>query len=159
MSGAHQPTLLHSCARASSASELRFRVSYPNSRQRSALFLGLDDAAADLIRAQENFGEQRVYRLAEKAPKDLLLIDDLGTRVHLEACITAHDLVLMVSTNPTQDAAAAGIYDVARSHNIMVNWIILHQKPGRRPQVANQIFTRDADIIGETINALRIGRQ
>jgi hypothetical protein len=158
MSGAYHPTLLHSCARASSAHELRFRVNYPNSRQRSALFLGLDDAAVDLIRAQENFGAQRVYRLAANTPNDLLLSDDLGAQLHLEACISAHDLVLMVSTSPAQDSAAAGIYDVARSHNIMVNWIILHQNPGRRPQVANQIFTRDPDIIGETIYALRIGR-
>jgi len=158
MPSAHHPTLLHSCARASSASELRFRVNYPNSRQRSALFLGLDDAAVDLIRAQENFCAQRVYKLAANAPNVLLLIDDLGATTHLEACITAHDLVLMVSTDSTQDAAAAGIYDVARSHNIMVNWIILHLRPGRRPQVANQIFTRDPDIIGETIDALRIGR-
>jgi hypothetical protein len=39
----------------------------------------------------------------------------------------------------------------------MVNWIILHQQPGRRPQVANQIFTKDPDIIATTIDALRIG--
>lgn len=159
MTNSTKPTLLHSCAKASSASELRFRVNYPNSRKRSALFLGLDDAAAELIGQQENFGQQRVYRLAAQAPNDLQLIDDLGTIVHLEASITSHDMVLMVSTKSENDSAAAGIYDVARSNNIMVNWIILHQQPGRRPQVANQIFTQDSDIIRETIDALRIGAQ
>ncbi len=152
-----QPTLLHSCAKASSASELLFRVQYPNSRHRRALFLGLDDAAADLIRSQLAIASQPVYRLAADAPNQLTLSDEHGSVGHLEALISAHDLVLMVSTNASQDQAAAGIYDTARSHNIMVNWIILHQQPGRRPQVANQIFTKDPDIIATTIDALRIG--
>ena len=47
------PTLLHSCARAATAAEARFRIEYPNSTTRASRIVALDDDAAELMRQIE----------------------------------------------------------------------------------------------------------
>ena len=45
-----QPTLLNSCARAATAAEARFRIDYPDTQQRAARVIALDERAAELVR-------------------------------------------------------------------------------------------------------------
>ena len=49
MTSTDAPTLLSSCARASTREEARFRVDYPNSATRSTRIFALDKRAADAV--------------------------------------------------------------------------------------------------------------
>ena len=44
-----QPTLLNSCARAATAAEARYRISYPEFARRSSRVIALDDQAAAIV--------------------------------------------------------------------------------------------------------------
>jgi hypothetical protein len=121
MTAGSRPILGNSCAKATSAAEMRYRIDRPIRGRRGARIVGLD-AGADLIVeriAHEPWGHARFFALAEPVGS----LADSGSafvtlrRVDGEKCgllsqLEDADVVIMVATTAA-DAAAATVIGAA----------------------------------------------
>ena len=100
-----RPTLLNSCARAATAAEARFRISYPEPAVRSSLVIALDEGAAAFVRglaARRWHGghflvfDHLVASGQQSVPDDAVLRDTGGAGVLLSAELDEADVVVMI---------------------------------------------------------------
>ncbi|HEY4022267.1 MAG TPA: hypothetical protein VGM75_26500 [Pseudonocardiaceae bacterium] len=109
-----RPTLLNSCAAATTAAEARFRIdAKPGLRvERSTRVVALDAGASEIVRPladQPWLGARFLYQSVES------LNDELADA----------DFVLMIATNGDGAAAAAAIGDVCVLRGIMTAGLVL----------------------------------
>ncbi len=123
------PTMLSSCARAASAAEARFRVPYANSRARSSRIFALDPRAAEaMYRITEDpwsgahflaVSDTGGRDAASATPADLRLGTPDGSVADLDAELTGADVVVLIATEGTNQAAAEVIARECHRRNIM----------------------------------------
>ena len=125
-----RPTLLSSCALATTAAEARFRISRPDTSTRDARVIAIDEHAAVLVRAAAaarawRGGHFLVFdRVASGAghgdgPADAVLRTPDGAVTLLSAELEGADLVVMVATAAARPEAASVIGDACAERMIM----------------------------------------
>lgn len=123
------PTLLGSCARAATASEARFRVTYANSKTRKSRIFALDPAAAETMYriTEEPWNGAHFLTLVSKKPidpettraADLPLCHPDGTPARLDAELDGADVVVLLAANGDGEGAAEVIARECFQRNIM----------------------------------------
>jgi hypothetical protein len=125
-----RPTLLSSCALATTAAEARFRISRPDTSTRDARVIAIDEHAAVLVRAAAaarawRGGHFLVFdRVAsgigtDDGPADAVLRTPDGAVTLLSAELEGADLVVMVATAAARPEAASVIGDACAERMIM----------------------------------------
>ncbi len=123
------PTMLHSCARAASREEARFRVPYPNSQARTTRIFALDSAAAEAMYrvTEEPWHGAHFLTLADAQPvdpdamraEDLPLAHPDGSAANLLDEIEGADMVVLLASRGDNVGAAEVIAREAFRRNIM----------------------------------------
>lgn len=124
-----RPTLASSCARAASAAEARFRISYPEMASRQSRVIALDAAAADLVRGLAgqlwDGGRFLVFDRLDPVSnghgqaRDAVLQLADGSPVLLSAELEGADVAVMVATAAAGAEAASVIGDACA-----VRWVM-----------------------------------
>lgn len=140
------PTLLHSCARAATAAETRFRVDYPNSTRRASRIIGLDAQAVSILEAVAEQPWQGARFLTYEAPTpsadeepDAVLRSFDGVETRLSDELNGADVAVMVATGGRGAEAASIIGRASFSRRIMTAGLVV----------------RDGGPSDEAVNALR----
>ncbi|APX89473.1 hypothetical protein BV394_06885 [Brevirhabdus pacifica] len=130
-----RPTLLASCASASTAAEARFRVNYPNSGRRRSRIFALDGPAAEAMFAITEAPWQGAHFLAVGSGGDVdpeaTGADDLplshpdGTGAKLSEEIEGADVVVLISSTGENAGAAEVIAREAYHRHIMCGGLAL----------------------------------
>jgi len=168
------PTLLSSCARASTAEESRYRVNYPNSGPRSTRIFALDASAADTISkiTEDPWQGARFLTVTgddvdpESADvNDLILLAPDGTKANLSAELNEADVVVLISAEGQNAGAAEMIAREAFQRNIMTAGLALafDQTSSRSDTVVNilrpfasvLVVAKDHEFIPAMLTALR----
>ena len=167
-----QPTLLNSSARAATAAEARYRISYPFARRNSRV-VALDEQAAAIVRRmagqQWSGGHFLAFEAAVPANGSGLEVTDArlrradGTEVLLSEELSGADLVVMVGGVHASAEAASVIGDACAARSIMSAGLVV---PGTgsadavvsalRPNAMVLVILRDAGDIPEILSALRV---
>jgi hypothetical protein len=166
-----QPTLLSSCARATTAAEARYRITAPAFTRRSSRVIALDGAAAEVVRAlaEQTWDGGRFLVFESALPDDALLrrvaadgAGDAGTALLSEELDDA-DTVVMIASAAANAAAASVIGDAAADRSIMTAGLVL---PGTeplggavsalRPNAMVLVVLREATDVPEVLSALRV---
>ena len=131
-----RPTLLSSCALATTAAEARFRISRPDTSTRDARVIAIDSRAAVLVRAAAaarawRGGHFLVFdRVAsgigndDDGPADAVLRTPDGAVTLLSAELEGADLVVMVATAAARPEAASVIGDACAERMIMTAGLV-----------------------------------
>jgi hypothetical protein len=125
-----RPTLLSSCARATTAAEARFRISRPDTSRRDARVIALDEPAAATVRAAAagrpwRGGHFLAFSAIAASADPATLLDDAvlhtadGAEVLLSGELADADLVVMVASAAAPEQAAAVIGDACAQRMIM----------------------------------------
>jgi hypothetical protein len=191
-SSAHQlsqsahPTLLSSCAQASTTAESRFRINAPAFTPRSSRVIALDAGAAALVRdlaREQRWGGGHFLVFESAVPDDALLLRVPGPAAGentegpvtegpvTEGPVTAllseelngSDTVVMVASAEGNATAASIIGDAAAARAIMTAGLVV---PGDvpndqvvtalRPNAMVLVILRDATDLPEVLAALRV---
>ncbi|MGH8944646.1 MAG: 3-methyl-2-oxobutanoate hydroxymethyltransferase [Acidimicrobiia bacterium] len=163
------PTLLHSCARAATASEARFRVDYPNSKTRATRIIGLDPAAVsilDRISAEPWKGAHFLtYRglgnFSADGP-DAVLESLAGGTSRLSDELDGADVAIMVATSDEGAEAASIIGDACFLRRIMTAGLVVgdgtrvdQAVTALRPFASVLVVSADEGYVLEVLGALR----
>jgi hypothetical protein len=165
------PTLLSSCARAATAAEARFRISYPDMSSRSSRVIALDQQAAKLMRKLEGLpwrgGRFLVFEQLAPAngsgPPDAMLRAADGTQALLSTEIDDADVAVMLATPGSRADAAAVIGDACAARWIMSAAIVVAE-PGQaeevvaalRPNAMVLVILHSGQDVAEILSALRV---
>lgn len=169
------PTLLSSCALATSARESRFRVDYPNSETRVSRIFALDRHAAEAMFAITEdpwrgahfltLSANGVINPENTSARDLPLSHPGGAVAYLEDEIAGADLVVLISSSGENAGAAEVIAREAFHRNIMTAGLALADKRDRissdrvvnsmRPFVSVLVVASDEEYIPAMLTALR----
>lgn len=169
------PTMLSSCARAATAAEARYRVSYPNSLGRSVRIFALDAAAAEAMYAiaEDQWNGAHFLTLAATGPLDpeetravdLPLSHPGGSSARFEDEIVGADIVVLLATRSTVEGAAEVIARECYERSIMCAGLALLKKGGQeeldrvvnamRPFTRVLVVAEDEDYIPAMLTALR----
>ena len=170
------PTLLGSCARAATAAEARFRVDYPNSRQRASRIVALDEASAGVMRriseAPWNGAHFLTYvsktagaKGLDSLPVDASLQATDGSEVRLSGELDEADVVVMIAAAGGASDAAAVIGNASLVRGIMTTGLIVATGGDRaevertvaalRPYAAMLVVSTSEEYIPEMLTALR----
>ena len=166
------PTMLHGCARAATAAELRFRVPYPNSRPRTSRIFALDAGAAEAMYriAEEPWTDAHFLTLAARAPvdpdatdaTDLPLSHPDGTAAELEAELQGADLVVLLASRGGSEGAAEVIARECFRRGIMCAGLALARSGAVDRVVTSMrrfarvlVVAQDEDYIPAMLTALR----
>jgi hypothetical protein len=148
MSALIRPILGSSCARATSAAEMRYRIDRPIRGRRGARILGLDHGADAIVRriADEPWGHARFFSLAEpvedvadRGSDSVALSGTDGTESNLLAELDDADVVIMVATTETDSAAATIVGAACTVRAIMTAGLVIG----------------DPALVGATVAAIR----
>ena len=116
-----RPILGSSCARATTAAEMRYRIDRPIRGRRGARIIGLDTGADAIVEriSHQHWGHARFFTLAgpvavvgDGGSESVMLRDADGAVSNLLAELEDADVVIMVATTES-DAAAATIIGAA----------------------------------------------
>lgn len=141
-----QPTLLNSCASATTAAEARFRIDYPDTRPRAARVIALDADAADLVRdmAAGHWRGGHFLRYEAEVPRggpdgngadaapaaaDATLRTSDGTAVLLSSELDDADSAVMIATAQASASAASIIGDACAARRIMSAGLVISGGP------------------------------
>ena len=164
------PTLLHSCARAATAAEARFRVNYPNSTTRASRIVALDnDAAAVVGRISGqawNGAHFLIYKEetsgADAAEPDAILRSSDGTETRLSEELDGADVAVMIATSDQQMEAVSIIGRACALRGIMTAGLVVGEGNGAddavtalRPYASVLVVAVDEDFVPEMLVALR----
>jgi len=170
------PTLLGSCAKAATTAEARFRVDYPNSRQRASRIIALDKASAAVmarIAAAPWNGARFLTYVSKTAgakgldslPVDASLKDADGNAVRLSDELDGADVVVMIATAGGASDAAAVIGNACFVRGIMTTGLVTASGGDRaevertvaalRPYAAMLVISTSEEYIPEMLTALR----
>ena len=159
-----QPTLLSSCARAATAAEASYRISYEFTR-RSSRVIALDEQAAAIVRrmARERWGGGHFLVFDSAVPDDALLRSSAGGTALLSEELDGADAVVMVATASANAEAASIIGNACAARSIMSAGLVV---PGAgpvgevvsalRPNAMVLVVLRDAADVPEVLSALRV---
>lgn len=161
-----RPTLASSCARAASASELRFRVPYPNSSPRASRIVALDDGAAAMMASirEEPWKGARFLTLGRQpdiSPNEVVLRDPGGVESLVSAELDGADLVVLVATTSAAARQAGIIGRLARERAVMTAGIVVAGADADdvvaalRPSASVLVMASDADYLPAMLTALR----
>lgn len=162
-----RPTLLGSCALAATASELRFRVPYPNSMTRQSCVIALDARAADLMAdiAGFHWHAARFFRLSDRqpdvSPNDVSLLGSDGQTRRYSGEIGDADVVILIATTSEGAREAEVIGRVARGSGVMTAGVVVAGPStdavvaALRPSAAVLVIASDADYLLAMLTALR----
>jgi hypothetical protein len=168
-----QPTLLNSCARATTAAEARYRISYPEFARRDSRVIALDEQAAAIVRrmAGERWSGGHFLAFEAVVPAngsgqevaDARLRRTDGAGVLLSDELNGADAVVMVATVHARAEAASVIGDACAARSIMSAGLVV---PGSgsadevvsalRPNAMVLVVLRDDQDIPEILSALRV---
>jgi hypothetical protein len=170
------PTLLGSCAKAATASEARFRVAYPNSKERASRIFALDQGGAEMMRriAEEPWHGAHFLTFRAVTPGaeglDSLPVDATveapdGHTVRLSEELKGADVAVMIATTGKSAEAAAAIGNACFVRSIMTTGLIVAGKGGSgelertikalRPYAAMIVVSTGEEYIPEMLTALR----
>lgn len=169
MDTAHRrPTLLHSCARAATAAEARFRVDYPNSTERASRIIALDDGAARILQAVSERPWRGARFLRFEAPHDGDGADDASLRSFdggpsmLSDELDDADVAVMVATGGAGAAAASIIGRASFRRRIMTAGLVVSDREDPveavnvlRPYASVLVVSPDEQYIVDVLTALR----
>ncbi|MGR3495955.1 hypothetical protein [Citreimonas sp.] len=123
------PTGPHACARAATASELRFRIQRPNSRSRASRIFALDAGAAEAMFAitEDPWNGAHFLTLANTdavdpavtAAADLPLAHPDGSPANLADEMEGADVVVLLATRGDNEGAAEVVAREAFNRKIM----------------------------------------
>ena len=170
------PTLLGSCARASTAAEARYRISAPEFTQRSSRVIALDRWSAAIIRdaAAGSWGGGHFLVFESALPDDALRRRTPGegedredTTALLSEELDGADTVVMVASAEGSARAASLIGDAAAARGIMSAGLIV---PGEaeeaaspdgivsalRPNAMVLVILRSTTDLAAVLSALRV---
>ncbi|HTU72411.1 MAG TPA: hypothetical protein VMG38_02730 [Trebonia sp.] len=170
-----RPTLLSSCARATTAAESRYRISAKPFTHRSSRVIALDHRSAAIIRevAAESWGGGHFLVFESALPDDALLRrapDDSegqnATTALLSEELDGADTVVMVASAQASATAASLIGDAAAARGIMTAGLVVPapaaaQAPdpivaALRPNAMVLVVLRQATDLAEVLSALRV---
>jgi len=167
------PTMLGSCACATTAEEARFRVQYPNSMTRASRIFALDQAAAEAMYAVTEDPWENAHFLtlartsiaADTAPAKVPLSHPDGSAADLEKELTGADVVVLIATDESSEGAAEVISQQCYERKIMCAGLALGRgKPIEKlDRVVNAmrrfarvlVVAQDDDYIPAMLTALR----
>jgi len=166
-----RPILGSSCARATTAAEMRYRIDRPIRGRRGARIIGLDtgaDAIVDRISHQQ-WGHARFFTLAgpvavvgDGGSESVMLRDADGAVSNLLAELEDADVVIMVATTES-DAAAATIIGAAFTvRGIMTAGLVIGERAlvgatvaAVRPHARVLMVSGDERDVADVLTALR----
>ena len=169
-----RPTLLSSCALATTAAEARFRISRPDTSTRDARVIAVDEQAAVLVRAAAaarawRGGHFLVFdRVASGAgngngPADAVLRAPDGAVTLLSAELEGADLAVMVATAAARPEAAAVIGDACAERMIMSAGLVVAAEglagpvvSALRPNAMVLVVLNNGGDVAEILTALRV---
>jgi len=174
-----RPTLLSSCALATTAAEARFRIGRPGTAARDARVIAVDSRAAALVQAA---AAARAWRgghflvfdavapgtgngtgLANTGPADAVLRTPDGSVTLLSAELDGADMAVMVATAAARPEAATVIGDACADRMIMSAALVVADE-GRigpvvtalRPNAMVLVVLNSARDVPEILTALRV---
>jgi hypothetical protein len=164
-----RPTLLHSCARAATAAEARFRVDYPNSTARSSRIVALDDAASSLVSRISGQQWKGAHFLTYKKPidgedglsPDAVLESFEGAETRLSDELDGADVAVMIATADREAKGASIIGRACFLRGIMTAGLVLGDNgvddavTALRPYAAVLVVAADEDYVPDMLEALR----
>ncbi len=171
------PTMLASCARAATAAEARFRVDYPNSRERASRIFALDAEAADVMRRVAEQPWHGAHFLTfrstmtgatglDSLPVDAMLTTLDGRDVRLSDELKGVDVAVMIATAGESAAAADTIGNACFVRSIMTTGLIVAKGGAEgllqrtvqalRPFAAMLVITTGEEYIPEMLTALHV---
>lgn len=163
-----RPTLLHSCARAATAEEARFRVDYPNSKTRASRVIALDDEAASLVGRISTQPWQAAHFLTygeaisgQDAPgSDAILRSFDGVETRLSDELEGADVAVMIATADVGAEAASIIGRACAIRRIMTAGLVVGDGledavNALRPYASVLVVSADEEYVPEILGALR----
>ena len=166
-----RPILGSSCARATTAAEMRYRIDRPIRGRRGARIIGLDtgaDAIVDRISHQQ-WGHARFFTLAgpvavvgDGGSESVMLRDADGAVSNLLAELEDADVVIMVATTASDAAAATIIGAACTVRGIMTAGLVIGERAlvgatvaAVRPHARVLMVSGDERDVADVLTALR----
>lgn len=167
-----RPTLLSSCAQATTAKESAFRINRSVDLVRATRVIALDEGAENVIRgvAEAGWSDAHFLLLDPDAPPvsadehsaDMVLRDHHGNRTHLSEQLEGADSVVLVATNARDAGPVKVIGEAAMLRGIMVAGIVFGEDAdvreavlAQRPYARFLLISREDDDLAEILTALR----
>jgi hypothetical protein len=167
-----RPTLLSSCAQATTAKEAAFRIDRTVDLVRATRVIALDEGAERVVRdvATRTWSDARFLMLDPETPEvpdgehgaDLVLRDHLGGRTHLSEQLEGADSVVMVATTSKAVAPVRTIGEAAMLRGIMTAGVVFGENDdvrdaviAQRPYARVLLISREDDDLAEILTALR----
>jgi hypothetical protein len=132
-----RPILGSSCARATTAAEMRYRIDRPIRGRRGARVIGLDKGANAIVEriSHEQWGHARFFTLAEpvgavgdRGSESVTLCDTDGGTSSLLVELEDADVVIMVATTESDAAAATIIGAACTVRGIMTASLVIGER-------------------------------
>lgn len=165
-----RPTLLHSCARAATAAEARFRIDYPNSTTRASRIIALDSEAASIVgrisgqpwNGARFLTYEEPTSSADARQPDAILRSSDGAETRLSAELDGADVAVMIATGDRGAEAASIIGNACALRGIMTAGLVVGDGGGLddavnalRPYASVLVVSDDEHYIPEMLSALR----
>ncbi|HWO70091.1 MAG TPA: 3-methyl-2-oxobutanoate hydroxymethyltransferase [Actinomycetota bacterium] len=165
-----RPTLLHSCARAATAEEARFRIQDPNSTARASRVVALDPGAEAIMDGLTGHRWQGarflVYEAAapeeDGAGPDAILRTSGGAATRLSDELEGADVAVMIATTDRGAEAASVIGRAAFRRRIMTAGLVVGGGEevraavnALRPYAAVLVVSADPHYVADVLRALR----
>ena len=132
-----RPILGSSCARATTAAEMRYRIDRPIRGRRGARIIGLDTGADAIVEriSHQQWGHARFFTLAgpvavvgDGGSESVTLRDADGAVSNLLAELEDADVVIMVATTESDAAAATIIGAACTVRGIMTAGLVIGER-------------------------------
>jgi len=160
------PTLLSSCALATTAAEARYRITAPAFARRSSRVIALDRQSRGIVRDMggRSWGGGHFLVFESALPDDALLRHaGTGGTALLSEELDGADTVVMVASAGANAEAASIIGDAAAARGIMSAGLVLPDGAGvnkvvaaLRPNAMVLVVLRDVADVPEVLSALRV---
>lgn len=166
-----RPILGSSCARATSAAEMRYRIDRPIRGRQGARIIGLDKGADAIVEriSHESWGHARFFSLSEpvgdvgdSGSESVTLRDAEGALSSLLAELDDADVVIMVATTKTDAAAATIIGAACTVRGIMTAGLVIGERAlvgatvaAVRPHARVLMVSGDERDVIDVLTALR----
>jgi hypothetical protein len=169
-----RPTLLHSCARAATAAEARFRIDAPIAPSRATRIIALDEWAAVVVGhvAEQTWATARFFTWDDDSPgstngrgraADSLQLRSMdGRLVLLGETLNGVDVAVMVAAGDAGATAAESIGRACTSRGIMTAGLVLSDDAhvsralaALRPHARVLMVPAEEDDLVQLLTALR----
>jgi len=165
-----RPTLLHSCARAATSAEARYRVDYPNSTERASRIIALDDRAAAILEPVADMPWRGARFLTVEALRngdgdgglDAQMRSFEGGASLLSQELDGADVAVMVATGDEGAGAASVIGRASFRRRIMTAGLVVQGKDEPndavnvlRPYASVLVVSPDERYIADVLTAIR----